>query len=208
MFNELYNMDETIESHMESLYNFRYYRYCNRIGAKEEYAATDLFSPNIQQVKALADRSFSHKFVAHLPQHRLVNLLADKLATVAGGAISYGSEVTQAVNRANQVELELYDHHDKNTRRETFDLVVACDGFHSKLRSIAGIGLSSTEHKMCFLNIYFKSKELAGALVRLKRTGMLHFVYNSKVRSRGRRLLGEPFVQGRRVRHARAPDAG
>lgn len=181
IFNELYDMDHAIESNMESLYNFRYYRYCNRIGAKEEYAATDLFSPNLQQVRNLADETYSHKFIAHLPQNQLVRLLADKLENNGMNVINYGHELIRANNRGNKIELEFFKFNEKQNYNDCFDFVIACDGFHSRLRSIAEINLSSTKHKMCFLNVHFISKELAQSLLKRKRNGMLHFVYNSKV---------------------------
>lgn len=189
LFSELYNMDDTIESNMESLYNFRYYRYCNQIGEQDEYAATDLFHPNIQCVRAITDNKYSHKFVGHLPQNVLVKLLSKKLKEL-NLPIHYNHELIKAINASNCVRLDLYDHKEKRTLVEDFDFVVACDGFHSRLRTIADIGLSSTQHKMTFLNIHFKSKDLARSLIKLKRNGMLHFVYNSKVILKDRWLFG------------------
>lgn len=113
---------------------------------------------------------------AHVPQHRLVPVLAE---AAGPHALRYGWEVEAAHETCDGVNLSLRG---KGGERETLRAryAVAADGAGSALRAAAvGAELEGEGALASLLNVHFKSRKLGEAL--RDRLAMLYFVYNPSV---------------------------
>jgi 2-polyprenyl-6-methoxyphenol hydroxylase-like FAD-dependent oxidoreductase len=117
---------------------------------------------------------FSPEPVAHLPQHRLVPMLADMCERSPLVDLRMGCEVSGFEQSAEGVEV----------RANGADVVrgaylVAADGAHSMVRKSLGIQMDGAGTLQHLINIYFTAPTLAQKLVGMDRMGMLYFVFGA-----------------------------
>lgn len=181
IFSETSDAHRKIYQAVEPLDHYRYYRYCNKIGDDSEYAVTDHFPRGFNALKSYMEEKISSQTFVHLPQHTLTKILASCYDKSDDSVLNFGVQLQSfTMTPSNKVECRLRTQAGRESVEE-FDLLIGCDGFNSTVRKSLGIGMRNSNFGMKFLNIYFKSEDLAWELTSRKKTAMLHFVYNSDV---------------------------
>ncbi|WP_216639479.1 FAD-dependent monooxygenase [Brachybacterium sp. P6-10-X1] len=109
-------------------------------------------------------------YVLSLPQSRTEELLADRLAESAPGALRRGREVTALRERADGVEVTARRMGEAGETGSTAEplrlrarVVVAADGSRSTVRELLGIGTTGTEHRDAYLMGDLADPDSAGA---------------------------------------------
>lgn len=124
---------------------------------------------------------FSPEPVAHLPQHRLVPMLAAMCDRSALVDLRMGREVTGFEQTRDGVcvfhrglDTSAEETVDETTRGA---YLVAADGAHSMVRTSLGIEMDGAGTLQHLINIHFTAPTLAARLVECDRMGMLYFVF-------------------------------
>ena len=182
IFSEVFDANRKIYQAVEPLDLYRQYRYCNKVGDETEYAVTDHFPHGLKALRSYMEEKVSSQSFAHLPQHTLTKILASCYDKSEEGLINFGTRLQSFSMTPENRVLCHFQAETGGESSEEFDLLVGCDGFNSSIRRLLGIEMKSSYAGMKFLNIYFKSKDLSWQLTSRRKTAMLHFVYNSKVR--------------------------
>ncbi len=117
---------------------------------------------------------FSPEPVAHLPQHRLVPMLAGMCERSPLVDVRMGCEVTEFEQDASGVCVLA---NGSDAVRGAY--LVAADGAHSMVRRSLGIQMDGPGTLQHLINIYFTAPTLAKQLVAMDRMGMLYFVFGA-----------------------------
>ena len=116
---------------------------------------------------------FSPEPVAHLPQHRLVPMLADMCDRSTLIDMRMGEEVIGFEQEGDGVRVRTSGSEVRGA------YLVASDGAHSMIRKSLGIEMDGAGTLQHLINIYFTAPTLAKKLVASNRMGMLYFVFGA-----------------------------
>lgn len=163
---ETINVANSIYSLMPPTDQWRKFIYCSSIRGTH-YRVHDHFLSNSFKLNS----SLSHFLPVHLPQYKLVSLLASILPNAS--TLLLGEELIDF----SENNKKIFAKTSKGRILEA-DYLIGCDGSGSTVRRKLGIQLSSTEILQSFLNIHFKSKQL-GKLCK-DSPAMIYFIYNKE----------------------------
>jgi 2-polyprenyl-6-methoxyphenol hydroxylase-like FAD-dependent oxidoreductase len=117
---------------------------------------------------------FSPEPVAHLPQHRLVPMLAEMCRRSDMVDVRMGCEAIEFEQGENGVRV-------RTARDDALSgsFLIAADGAHSMVRKSLGIQMDGPGTLQHLINIYFTAPSLARELKAVNRMGMLYFVFGA-----------------------------
>ena len=122
---------------MEDIEYFRYYRYLRRILDDDHYAIHDHFEPSPRE-KLEEIRKYTFSRYVHLPQHKFVEVLHERLDEVVrkrqDTSLLFGTDVLSIENQEDGVLMRLKDVQTEREYTMETDFLIACDGFHSRVR--------------------------------------------------------------------------
>lgn len=161
-----------VKSAMPPIDQWRSFVYCSGsllqssslLGAVDHFKCEDNLDPF----------RFSPEPVAHLPQHRLVPLLADMCERSPLVDVRMGCDVTEFEQDPGGVSVRA---NEADFVRGAY--LVAADGAHSLVRKSLGIQMDGAGTLQHLMNIYFTAPTLAKKLVAMDRMGMLYFVFGA-----------------------------
>lgn len=118
--------------------------------------------------------------VAHLPQHEVVPMLAERawkhdLIDFRMGYDVISCNESSDTNKA--VNVKVRNTESGEVTMEHASYLVAADGAHSPIRKQLGIDMDGPGTLQHLINIYFTSPELGSRLMDANRMGMLYFVF-------------------------------
>lgn len=122
--------------------------------------------------------------VAHLPQHEVVPMLAERawkhdlIDFRMGCDVISCHESTDTSNKG--VNVKVRNTETGEVTMEHASYLVAADGAHSPIRKQLGIDMDGPGTLQHLINIYFTSPELGSRLMDAKRMGMLYFVFGTR----------------------------
>lgn len=120
--------------------------------------------------------------VAHLPQHKLVPLLARRANENPLIDLRMNHELVsfdqRTSSRGHSVDITVRSNKGEEEYRIQTSYLVGCEGAHSMTRKLLGITMDGSGTLQHLVNIYFTSKELGKALIESDRMGMLYFIFN------------------------------
>ena len=170
---------DRVKSAMPPIEQWRSFVYCSGslLDASSLLGTVDHFKGD----HGLDPFRFSPEPVAHLPQHRLVPMLADMCDRSPLVDLRMGQEVTGFEQTADSVRLFHRSQSDahKKTQETNGAYLVAADGAHSLIRKSLGIEMDGAGTLQHLINIYFTAPTLAERLVASDRMGMLYFVFGA-----------------------------
>lgn len=114
--------------------------------------------------------------VAHLPQHEVVPMLAERAWKHDLIDFRMGYEVLSCV----EGDVKVRDTESGEVMMERASYLVAADGAHSPIRKQLGIDMDGPGTLQHLINIYFTSPELGSRLMGANRMGMLYFVFGTQ----------------------------
>lgn len=171
ILSEIEDINESINLNSDDINMYGTYRYTRRIGGKNYY-----IHKQFNRAKRLGLMDLTTQQPIHMPQNRLMSILEDQLVSKAKNNLFFETSIEKFENKEKSVIV-----HTSDNLSQEYDLLVACDGYHSKIRESAGLTLEGDKDMQNFLNIYFHSKKLAKQIITNKQNAMLHFIYNSDI---------------------------
>ena len=179
---EIDNLQRPVQNLLESPNLFRSYRYCKRIGGSGNlFLETDHFGPNSETFFEDLEQMFSHSRFAHIPQHKLLEYLKNELdaRNDSKNEVHFGHELSR-INKTEAYSLVFEKKHGGLVEEE-FDLILGCDGAHSRVRDLLGFSFDFQTNILDFVNVYFQSESVSNYILESNEQAMLHFVYNSEI---------------------------
>lgn len=176
IYNEILDNSDDME-------NYRYYRYSRRIGDREFYR-DEQFGVHVKESIGY----YSEEYPRHFNQRGLVkalekgllrdtynfedsnkevnfNFQGDGFNLSNQYGLFWGSEIQQVEQiNGGKVRIQVENNLNNQTKEQEYDLVIACDGFGSKVRSFTEIQLEGKRNLQTFLNVCFKSHKLSRQL--------------------------------------------
>lgn len=178
IFRGMDGLAKEVEALMPPLCQWRQFVYCTFL-LGDVLGTVDHFKGQ----RSPHSSTLSPEPVAHLPQNRLLPLLARRAAAYDDDIqLRMGARVTRVVPTIDGKALHVTvkpEGGDEYTLLTKY--LVAADGAHSSIRKSAGIRMMGPGTIQHLVNIHFTSIDLGRRLLRENRKGMLYFVFNKDV---------------------------
>jgi len=175
-------LSDEVTNSMPPMEQWRSFVYCSGslLGTRSLLGIVDHFKGQCGPKERIPwNHSVSPEPVAHLPQHQLVPMLANR-AKMLPELIDFRMNQNLIDFQDNRSSVSVKIECDGKNEVVHGSYLVAADGAHSGIRKSLGIDMDGSGTLQYLINIYFTSPRLGEMLIHTHRMGMLYFIFGSK----------------------------
>ena len=175
-------LSDEVANAMPPMEQWRSFVYCSGslLGARSLLGAVDHFKGQCGPDEIIPrNHLISPEPVAHLPQHQLVPMLANR-AKMLPELIDFRMNQNVIDFDMNTSSVSVTIECDGKQEVAQGSYLVAADGAHSGIRKSLGIDMDGPGTLQYLINIYFTSPSLGESLIHTHRMGMLYFIFGLK----------------------------
>ena len=178
VFRGMAGLSSDVEAAMPPLRQWRNFIYCTELNGGTLLGIVDHFKGQTSPLVPY----YSPEPVAHLAQHKLLPMLAQRAAAAPGVDLRMGHRVTGLVHHgSDSVRVQVESENGKSKYEIKAQYLVAADGAHSGIRQALGIPMVGPGPMQHLINIHFISPKLGEELKLYDRQGMLYFIFGPGV---------------------------